>query len=250
MRTRLGTSGVEQAANQEDQVSAATSAVPGGPLRLRLADVDVAGQIALLHADSWRRHYRGAYADSFLDGDVVADRRAVWAARLATPAGSHTVVAEDDDRLVGFIHVVFDRDPRWGSLVDNLHVARDRQRTGVGTALLAQAARAVVDHATTVGLYLWVLEQNTAAQQFYRACGARHVETALVSPPGGDPSRLNGRPRKLRMAWPDATVASDLDTPAGHGDGRRSRGGPGGGARRTAECERQCLSMSLAVSSR
>jgi hypothetical protein len=43
-------------------------------LRLRLADVDVAGQIALLHADSWRRHHRGAYADSFLDGDVEADR--------------------------------------------------------------------------------------------------------------------------------------------------------------------------------
>jgi hypothetical protein len=28
-----------------------------------------------LHADSWRRHYRGAYADAFLDGDVLADRR-------------------------------------------------------------------------------------------------------------------------------------------------------------------------------
>jgi hypothetical protein len=61
-------------------------------------------------------------------------------------------------------------------------------------------------------MYLWVLEQNAAAQQFYRACGARHVETAAVSPPGGDPSRLNGSPRKFRMAWPDATAASDLNT--------------------------------------
>src|SRR3954466_4329007 len=107
---------------------------PGGPPRLRLTGAEVAGQIALLHADSWRRHYRGAYADSFLDGDVVADRRSVWSARLATPANSHTVVAEDDDRLVGFIHVVFDQDPRWGSLVDNLHVVHDRHRAGVGTA--------------------------------------------------------------------------------------------------------------------
>jgi len=27
--------------------------------------------IAALHADSWRRHYRGAYSDAFLDGDVA-----------------------------------------------------------------------------------------------------------------------------------------------------------------------------------
>jgi hypothetical protein len=53
--------------------------------------------------------------------------------------------------------------------------------------------------------YLWVLEQNTAAQHFYRACGATHVETATVSPPGGDPSRLHGTPRKWRMAWLDAS---------------------------------------------
>ena len=86
--------------------------------------------MALLHADSWRRHYRGAYADSFLDGDVVANRLAVWSARLASPAGSATFLAEDSAGPVGFVHVVFDNDARWGSLVDNLHVARDRQGTG------------------------------------------------------------------------------------------------------------------------
>ncbi|HEV2638724.1 MAG TPA: hypothetical protein VGX23_26485 [Actinocrinis sp.] len=42
-------------------------------------DVDA---IAALHADSWRRHYRGAFADSYLDGDVLGSRREVWAERL------------------------------------------------------------------------------------------------------------------------------------------------------------------------
>src|SRR4051812_20112248 len=73
---------------------------PDGAPALRLAGVDAAGPIALLHADSWRRHYRGAYADSYLDGDLVADRRAVWAARLADPGDSRTVLAEDGNRLV------------------------------------------------------------------------------------------------------------------------------------------------------
>lgn len=174
--------------------------------RLRLADADDASSIASLHADSWRRHYRGAYADSFLDGDVTADRRSVWSARLDTPLNSGTFVAETTGRVIGFIHVIFDHDPQWGSLVDNLHVTPDQQRTGIGTELLSHAARAVVERARTHQMYLWVLEQNTPAQHFYRARGATRVETAAVSPPGGDPSRLHGTPRKLRMAWSDARV--------------------------------------------
>jgi GNAT superfamily N-acetyltransferase len=174
-------------------------------LRLRPAGVDDAARIADLHADSWRRHYRGAYADSFLDGDVAADRRAVWSARLATPAGTDTTVAERDGRMVGFIHVVLDDDAVWGSLVDNLHVVHDQHRSGIGTRLLARAAQAVVDRAGGNAMFLWVLRQNTAAQQFYGASGAVCTETATVSPPGGDPDRLNGTPVKLRMAWPDSS---------------------------------------------
>jgi GNAT superfamily N-acetyltransferase len=170
----------------------------------RLASAADAEQIAGLHADSWRRHYRGAYADSFLDGDVTADRRSVWSARLTAATGSETVVAEHHGRLMGFVHVVFDDDPTWGSLVDNLHVVHDQHRTGIGTRLLDGAARAVCEQATRTAMYLWVLQQNTAAQQFYRARGATWVETAVVSPPAGDPARLNGTPCKWRMAWPDA----------------------------------------------
>lgn len=172
--------------------------------RFRAADPDDAEKVALLHADSWRRHYRAAYADSFLDGDVVADRRSVWSTRLAAPAGSVTVVAEDDAGLVGFVHVVFDDDDRWGSRVDNLHVTHGRQRTGIGSALLARAAGAIVERATGKSMYLWVLEQNTAAQRFYRASGGTCVEKAMVPPPGGVPARLNGSPSRLRFTWPDA----------------------------------------------
>jgi ribosomal protein S18 acetylase RimI-like enzyme len=174
-------------------------------LRFRAAGPDDAVKVGTLHAASWRRHYRGAYADSFLDGDVVADRRSFWSSRLASPADSRTVIAEDDAGLVGFVHVVLEDDDRWGSLIDNLHVAHDRQRTGVGSALLTRAAEAVAERPTGKSMYLWVLAQNTAAQQFYRALGGTSVERALVSPPGGVPARLSGAPNKLRFAWPDAS---------------------------------------------
>jgi len=176
------------------------------PPRLRAAGPDDAERVALLHADSWRLHYRGAYSDLFLDGDVVADRRSVWSSRLSAPAHSMTVLAEDDAGPAGFVHVVFDDDDRWGSLVDNLHVAHDRQRTGIGAALLARTARAVAERAAAPSVYLWVLEQNTGAQDFYRALGGACVEKTAVPPPGGVRDRLNGSPLKLRFAWPDASA--------------------------------------------
>lgn len=168
----------------------------------RLADVGDAGQVAALHADSWRRHYRGAYADAYLDGDVVAERREVWSQRLADPGGTVTILAEGDDgQLAGFVHVMFDRDPVWGSLVDNLHVHYSQRRTGIGTELLARATRAVVEHADSDKMYLWVLQQNTDAQRFYLAAGATRADTDVVPPPGGDSTRLNGSPKCLRMTW-------------------------------------------------
>jgi ribosomal protein S18 acetylase RimI-like enzyme len=173
-------------------------------LRFRTAGPADAVGIALLHADSWRRNYRGAYSEAFLSGDVVADRRAVWSARLAAGAGTLTIVAEDGTDLVGFVHVVFDDDERWGSRVDNLHVGNDRRRSGVGTALLGRAATAVAGRGPARPMYLWVLEQNTAAQRFYEAFGGRCVQKARVSPPGGVPERLDGTAFKLRMVWSDA----------------------------------------------
>lgn len=160
--------------------------------------------IAALHADSWRRHYRGAYSDSFLDGDVLADRRAVWTQRLQhANADSCTLVAKDGARLVGFAHTIFDADPAWGALLDNLHVAHTHMRRGIGRGLLALTAEALRDQRPGAPLHLWVLEQNARAQAFYRDRGGLCVERAHIAPPGGDPARINGSPVKLRFAWTD-----------------------------------------------
>jgi GNAT superfamily N-acetyltransferase len=162
--------------------------------------------VAALHADSWRRHYRGVYSDAFLDGDVLDDRRAEWGRRLRQPDDrTRTLLLEDrDGELVGFAHVVFDADPTWGALLDNLHVRFAHKRRGLGSELLSAIAQVVVDRGT--GLYLWVLEQNVAAQAFYEARGARGVERALTTPPGGVASRLHGSPAKLRYVWSDPAV--------------------------------------------
>ncbi|MFW6690554.1 GNAT family N-acetyltransferase [Streptomyces sp. MAR4 CNX-425] len=182
------------------------AARPGGPEpRFRAAGAADAAAVAALHAASWRRHYRGAYADAFLDGDVVADREAVWSARLADAHDGGrrlTYVCEAGGAVVGFVHAVLDEHPRFGALVDNLHVGYGSQRRGVGSRLLRLAARGVAERAPASGLHLWVLEQNDRARAFYSALGGSRTERALVPPPGGDPARLAGSPACLRYVWP------------------------------------------------
>ncbi len=164
------------------------------------SDFDVDG-IAALHADSWRRHYRGAYLDSYLDGDVVADRQEVWRVRLAQPNTGHfTVVVRHGDEVLGFAHTILDEDPLWGSLLENLHVRSDLKRTGIGSRLLSETAQRFLRRRPVGSLHLWVLDQNTAAQAFYDARGGKRVETQLRGPfPGG------GRAIGHRYHWDDPT---------------------------------------------
>jgi GNAT superfamily N-acetyltransferase len=173
-------------------------------LRFRTAAADDAAAVAGLHADSWRRHYRGAFSDAFLDGDVPGFLLSRWTGLLTAPdPQARTIVAELDGELVGLAHTQLGEDPAWGALLDNLHVSYGLKRLGVGTRLLALTAQAVLDSTPESGLYLWVLEQNAGARAFYTARGGTCVETVRVPPPGGDPSRLNGSPMGLRFAWPD-----------------------------------------------
>lgn len=155
--------------------------------------------IATLHADSWRRHYRGAYLDSYLDGDVVADRNVVWQRRLAQPKNLQiTVIARQGNEVLGFAHTILDEDPRWGSLLENLHVRSTTKRTGIGSRLLSETARRLIRTRPGGSLHLWVLQQNTAAQAFYDALGGQRVETQLRGPfPGG------GHAMGHRYHWAD-----------------------------------------------
>ena len=172
-----------------------------------------ADRIAALHADSWRRHYRGAYSDTFLDGDVHVDRRAVWHERLEDPSAECcTIVAEDTGRLVGFVHTFLREDATWGSFLDNLHVAHTHMRHRIGSRLLALTAKAVQERLPGSGLYLWVLEENLTAQGFYQNRGGTCVERDHAQPPGGDVTRLKGSPVKLRYFWPDITELLDTSS--------------------------------------
>jgi ribosomal protein S18 acetylase RimI-like enzyme len=130
----------------------------------------------------------------------------VWTARLNSPGPTFTLLAEWPHHPVGFAHVVLDADPTWGALVDNLHVARGVQRNGVGTLLLDRLARITGERRPGSGIFLWVLEQNEAAQAFYLSRRGTLRDREFATPPGGDPRNLNGAPKKVRVVWPNAAL--------------------------------------------
>jgi hypothetical protein len=91
----------------------------------RLATSADAEPIAHLHAMSWRRHYRGAYSDEYLDRDVFTDRLTVWSDRLSSqPDTTRTVIAELDAEPIGFVHTVLDSHQRWGALPTTFMLTR------------------------------------------------------------------------------------------------------------------------------
>jgi GNAT superfamily N-acetyltransferase len=165
-------------------------------LRIREATGADAMAVATLHAESWRTHYREAYRDEYLDGDVVEDRLRVWNERLSAPAPNQFVVlAEEDDELIGFACAYGGNDETWGSLLDNIHVRPEHQGRGVGARLVAEVAAWCRASHADCGLYLWVLEQNRRAQRFYQRLGASDQGGELSEPPGG--GQIHGR----RYAW-------------------------------------------------
>jgi GNAT superfamily N-acetyltransferase len=168
-------------------------------MRLRPADAGDAAAIAALHADSWRRTYRGSLRDEFLDGDILPEREALWVGRLDRPAAGAATIVAVDGVLVGFAHTIADVDDTWGSLLDNLHVAEGRQRSGIGAALLRATAAWVEAEARRPVLHLWVVDANAGARAFYERLGALDVGGDVWDPPGG------GAVPRRRYAWPDLT---------------------------------------------
>jgi GNAT superfamily N-acetyltransferase len=167
----------------------------------RLASPEDAEAIALLHAQSWQKHYRGIFLDHFLDYEVEDNRREVWGQRLHQPIDNQLIiVAESEQGLLGFVCVFAHSDAEWGALVDNLHARA--QGKGIGKILLSLAANWVKTNYPNSKLHLWVLAENYAAQGFYDKMGGKNIETTSEHNPGG------GTALVYRYVWEDLGTLS------------------------------------------
>ncbi len=157
---------------------------------------DVAS-IAQLHAENWQKYYRGALREDYLDQEVHEERRLAWSQRLAKEqAGRCLITARQNEKLVGFAYSFLDYDEQ-GSYLDNLHVNEAYHGRGVGRRLMAKSAQWLIDQDSKRPYYLWVLDSNKSAIEFYERMQGKNSGTDMHTMPDGSACRC------LRYVWED-----------------------------------------------
>lgn len=162
----------------------------------RSANFADATDIARLHAISWQSSYRGLFSDEFLANDALKDRQTIWDQRLGSPTPGQTViVAEEPGALVGFVCMFLGHDDRYGALLDNLHIAPDQQRRGIGQELMRLAMACLREEDPESKMYLWVFSDNVGAIRFYEKLGGAIADKMLYTGIGDKPVPA------VRMIW-------------------------------------------------
>ncbi len=124
--------------------------------------------IAQLHTRSWQENYRGVFSDHFLDVEVLAERLSVWKQRcLHPPENQYILLAEEDGILLGFCCAYLGVDAIYGTYLDNLHVSAEANGKGLGTILMQRFVAEIRSRNASDTLYLWVLDSNEVAINFY-----------------------------------------------------------------------------------
>ncbi len=156
--------------------------------------------IAMLHAKSWQQNYRGTFSDHFLDHEVLDERLEVWKNRLENPRGNQFIdLVEIDNAFVAFICGYVDDHPKYGTLIDNLHVDSKFIGQGIGEKLMRDTA-IFLKEKNKLSMYLWVLASNASAIRFYERIGGIAAETV------NDFDIGDRAITKTRYHWPNLKV--------------------------------------------
>ena len=154
---------------------------------LREAHIEDLSNIAELHAQSWRENYSDVLSDKYLSEELCSDRVKVWTARFTNPPANQLIlIAEDESCFCGFVCVFGAQHPKFGTIVDNLHVKSNIKGKGVGTKLIVAAAKWAFTNYRNEDLYLEVLESNSKAIKFYESLGGNNIDVAFWHTPCGN----------------------------------------------------------------
>lgn len=142
------------------------------PPTIRQAVEDDANGVATVHVTSWQTAYRGLIPDAWLDQLSLGDRAERWRQLLSNPVDGRTIVAERDGQILGWASFGPGRDPEQGDEGElwGLYVLPSVASTGVGHALITAAESALLDEGFS-SAYLWVLDHNDRAANFYERHG-------------------------------------------------------------------------------
>lgn len=148
-------------------------------LRIRPAVMADSGEIAQVQHESWVQAYRQLLPRDFpLRSE--AERITIWQERIAAHP-CHTLLAEQDDALVGFLYWIPEASHR--ALLRSLYLHPFFWRQGIGSQLLRQAMGDMCSEGIR-RLSLWVLANNIPAERFYLSHGFHYDGQSQSQPLG------------------------------------------------------------------
>jgi GNAT superfamily N-acetyltransferase len=142
---------------------------------VRDATADDAAGIAHVHTRTWQRAYEHVFPTDRLAGLVEEHRAEQWRTWLAEPRPRrHTVVAEEDGRVVGFADLGPSRDPASSPETSGelyaIYVLPEAWGQGVGRALMAEVLERLRGDGYREAI-LWVIEDNPRTRRYYELAG-------------------------------------------------------------------------------
>jgi len=146
---------------------------PNPTMSIRTAIASDATAIARIHVASWRAAYRGLLPDKVLDDLDDTQRRAQWAANIAS-SSTDTIVHNSKHGIVGFASFGSTRDkddhPTRVGEIQAIYVDPDEWSKGIGQSLCKRVS-AELSALSYEQITLWVLKGNQRACRFYQLAG-------------------------------------------------------------------------------
>ncbi|WP_394252032.1 GNAT family N-acetyltransferase [Vibrio profundi] len=155
-------------------------------MEIRVAEYKDYERIAQLHANSWKKYYKGILADDYLENEVYDDRLVIWQTRLINPPfNQHVLLLEEGGLLIGFVCAFGNHSFERGTFIDALHVDDGFRGRGAGRTLLRELANWLEQYFSESGLYLEVMTDNSQAVGFYSSIGGKEeLEQVWAAPCG------------------------------------------------------------------
>lgn len=154
-------------------------------MNIRKADFEDIKDISAIYAASWKKAYIGMIPQSYLD-DLKYD---FWVAAFEEWFKNKAVTSKiifDDDKPVGSASYRVSSDsslPDWGE-IQSFYMLPEYFGKGFSKELM----KSVLDDMKKEGfknIFLWVLNENTRAQKFYKKLGFSSTSDTLECEVGG-----------------------------------------------------------------
>ncbi|WP_442595676.1 GNAT family N-acetyltransferase [Neobacillus sp. D3-1R] len=146
-------------------------------MKIRIANLEDAFDIATVHVESWKETYKGIMNEEFLNNLKVEDRLHLWKETLANPKEEAPVlVAEDSQgKIVGFASFGPERSEADidGELYA-IYILKSNTGQGIGSLLFNEGVKLMKSQGFS-SLLVWVLAENPS-KYFYESMGGKKFE--------------------------------------------------------------------------